>query len=191
MSALDQLMKRSVDSISSEIGRPATIVPLAISFQPSPLAAPSVASAPAVDAAAKRVAVVFNGTYTIHNTATDEHRTFSVRTQADDARFAPGKRIVALLTGPDNEEDYDGFAFVDDRGVYVWRKKQGVAGKPTSYDVFAAMIWSLATRGEVSEWFSRGYRLLMEGRCIRCNRKLTHPDSIKTGIGPECAARSK
>ena len=25
------------------------------------------------------------------------------------------------------------------------------------------------------------------GKCCRCGRKLTHPESIKTGIGPECS----
>jgi len=28
-----------------------------------------------------------------------------------------------------------------------------------------------------------------EGRCCRCGRALTHPDSIDTGIGPECAKK--
>lgn len=28
-----------------------------------------------------------------------------------------------------------------------------------------------------------------EGRCCRCARPLTHPESIATGIGPDCAGR--
>ena len=27
------------------------------------------------------------------------------------------------------------------------------------------------------------------GRCLRCGRKLTHPESIETGFGPECSGR--
>ena len=34
---------------------------------------------------------------------------------------------------------------------------------------------------------NNGFEIMHEGRCCRCNRTLTHPDSIKTGIGPECA----
>jgi hypothetical protein len=45
---------------------------------------------------------VFNGTYTI-TSPTGEHRTFRIKTQKDDARFAPGKRTIALLTGSDND----------------------------------------------------------------------------------------
>ena len=28
-----------------------------------------------------------------------------------------------------------------------------------------------------------------EGRCGKCGRKLTHPESIETGYGPECYSR--
>ena len=28
-----------------------------------------------------------------------------------------------------------------------------------------------------------------EGKCRKCNRKLTNPDSIDNGIGPECAKK--
>ena len=34
-----------------------------------------------------------------------------------------------------------------------------------------------------------GYTLLRESRCCVCNRKLTVPESIEAGIGPECAGR--
>lgn len=39
---------------------------------------------------------LFNGFYTIRNRQTGEHRTFRIATQAEDARFAPGERIVSL-----------------------------------------------------------------------------------------------
>ena len=45
-----------------------------------------------------------NGTFTVHNPATGEHRTFKVSTvQQGDLE---GRRIVALLTGPDNANSY-------------------------------------------------------------------------------------
>jgi len=40
-----------------------------------------------------------------------------------------------------------------------------------------------------SYWIGDGYTLLLEGRCVRCNRKLTHPESIRLGIGPECRTK--
>lgn len=46
---------------------------------------------------------------------------------------------------------------------------------------------SLPLRGH---WAGHGYRLLLEGRCVICNRPLTDPESIRAGIGPTCAART-
>lgn len=33
--------------------------------------------------------------------------------------------------------------------------------------------------------------VLPASNCCRCRRKLTHPDSIHTGLGPECAGHTK
>ena len=41
-----------------------------------------------------------------------------------------------------------------------------------------------------SYWLGEGYELQLEGRCVVCNRKLTHPESIRLGIGPECGNRT-
>jgi len=51
------------------------------------------------------------------------------------------------------------------------------------------MIW-LMTVSDDSDYHRKGCTILREGRCIRCNRKLTHPDSILSGIGPECALKA-
>lgn len=134
---------------------------------------------------------IFNGKYTIQNRATGEHRTFYVRTQKADAKFAPGARVAALLTGSDNDSDssYQGFGFVNNDGIRVWSSKRGtVAGKKSSWEWYAEMLWSLAVDGGASE-FAEKYSLLMEGRCVKCNRTLTEPESIRTGIGPVCDGR--
>jgi hypothetical protein len=129
---------------------------------------------------------LFNGTHTIQNRETGEHRTFRIRTQPDDAKFAPGARIVGILTGPDNTSDYKQFGFVTDDGINVWRKYRG-ADKRSAYEWYATMLWALGT-DPASAWHEK-YTILTEGRCCRCNRKLTEPTSIRTGIGPVCAGR--
>lgn len=135
-----------------------------------------------------RIATIFNGTYTI-TSPTGEHRTFQISTQPKDSRFAAGQRVIALLNGPDNTTNYQGFGFVTDNGISVWRSKQGSNNTKSQYEKFAAMVWSMAINGEQSFFYAKGCRLLVEGKCIRCNRKLTHPTSILSGIGPECAKR--
>lgn len=129
---------------------------------------------------------VFNGKYTVRNRASGEHRTFRVRTQPADASFAPGERIVALLTGSDNENDYTGFGFVNEDGVAVWRSKRAKPGEKRShFEIFAELLFSLAVDGAFSP-YAESYELLMSGTCAVCNRALTEPESITTGIGPVC-----
>lgn len=117
--------------------------------------------------------VIHNGIYTL--TLPDGgHRTWKIHTRKNHVKFAPGKRVISLLTGPDNESDYEMVGFVDDRGIKPWGRF-GHLGK------FTDVIWRLAT-GELVD----GYSLLVSGRCVRCNRTLTTEESIRRGIGDEC-----
>ena len=133
-----------------------------------------------------RVVTIFNGVYTIQNLTTGDHRTFNIRTQPHDATFAPNRRIIALLDGPDNNSNYRGFGFVEDDGITVWNKYKG-RNKKSNFDWFALMIWHIATGQPCREFDHSKYKLHLEGKCIRCNRRLSTPNSIETGIGPICA----
>lgn len=115
-----------------------------------------------------------NGRITIKHAG--KHRTFRVMTQADDDKFAPGKRIVSLLTGKNNQEDYTGFGFVEGDTIRLWRKYAD------SKD-FRAYISLLL---HPQKYQTKGYEYLIEGCCRRCNRPLTTPQSIQSGIGPVC-----
>ena len=130
-----------------------------------------------------------NGIVTIKNPATGGHRTFRIRTQPDDARFMPGRRLVSLLIGENNETDYQSFGVVDhddalagdsgDRcGIWIWRKHRD-NGSP--FPVYAEMLWNL------DKWKEKaGIEVLFASRCRKCNRTLTDPMSIELGIGPKC-----
>jgi hypothetical protein len=126
---------------------------------------------------------IFNGRFTIES-ASGQHRTFQIRTQKPDAEFAPGKRVLSLLVGPENTANYKGFAFVDEEGIHVWASK---AKQSDVYETYAEQLWSLALDGAFSLWADVGYRIMMAGRCFRCGRPLTVPQSIRDGIGPVCA----
>jgi len=123
-----------------------------------------------------------NGTITMENPVTGQHRTVCIRTQPDDDSFRPGARIASLLVGPDNSRDYQGFAFVLKNGqVLVWQRLRG-NGVPSVYDKLAVMIQDPARfEGRVNYFFAT--------KCCRCNRKLTTPASIERGTGPVCASR--
>lgn len=120
-----------------------------------------------------------NAVITVRNNATGNHRTFRLRTQKPTAKFAPGMRILSLLIGPDNTSQYKGFAFVDEDGnVYLWKRY-----KDSVFESYVALLRDpYNTYGGKLEWF-------VEGRCRVCNRRLTVPDSIESGIGPKCAGK--
>lgn len=118
-----------------------------------------------------------NGTLTVENPATGNHRTFKVRIIPTDSDFAPGERVVGLLTGSDNTRDYTWFGFVKKDRVIVWKNKRGGV-----YDTYADML----VRPEVYE-AERGVIYHWEHVCCRrCGRDLTTPESLTKGIGPTC-----
>jgi len=138
---------------------------------------------------------LFNGTYTFQNTETKEHRTFCIKTQKQDAEFAPGSRIVSLMTGTDNEKSYTGFAFIKKDRIYIWRSRRG----NKHYRFYARLLEkaipvldSAPTRSEINgniELCERKYSVKVAKKCAVCNRKLTSPESIARGVGPECAKK--
>jgi hypothetical protein len=124
-----------------------------------------------------------NGCITMRNLTKGTHRTFKVWTQSDDANFMPGKRLVGLLTGPDNTQCFRSFGVLGDDGqIYLWKKHRG-----QYFYEWAAN--ALMHPDEVADQVD----ILFEGHCRRCNRVLTDPVSIEIGLGPTCreiAARS-
>lgn len=131
---------------------------------------------------------IFNGTFTIKNLKTGEHRTFRIRRQSEKSNFAPGRRIVWLLTGQNNTTDYTPFGFINDNSVSVsvFYKKRGV-GEPSNWEKFATILQSLFHFRSASPYARYGLTMQEACTCIYCNRPLTDPLSIATGIGPECA----
>lgn len=95
-----------------------------------------------------------------------------------------GLRFVALLDGPDNTSNYSYLGFVRDGGEYVHGRKSRVGAEAPSVEVFA-WVWDHLRAGTLPAMIS----IWHEGRCGRCGRALTVPDSVARGIGPECAGK--
>jgi len=134
-------------------------------------------------------AEIHNGTYTIKNRQTGEHRTLDIKTVLpDDTRPADhfknqnsGRRTVGLLTGPDNTSNYTMVGWLEEGGIRMTQRYRD--SRPTR--AITSLLFDLALHGDDSV-FTGQYELLKEGRCLRCNRKLTTPESITKGIGPIC-----
>ncbi len=128
---------------------------------------------------------IHNGKFTF-TSPTGKHVTFQIKTQKKDSKFAPGKRVVALLTGPDNQSDYIGFGFVTDDGVEIWSRHRASRNFQWYRQLINYLVGHLPVATK-SEKFA-GYTVLESRRCLKCNRELTSPESIKSGIGPICEA---
>lgn len=124
---------------------------------------------------------IVDGYYTVQR-ENGTHITFRIRTQKDDASFAPGQQVIATLTGSDNEGEnsYRGWGFVANGDIRVWKSK---ANKVADWPKLAEALIS-------GNWKAAGVMYATEsGNCFLCNRLLTVVSSVQQGVGPICAKR--
>lgn len=137
-----------------------------------------------------------NATFTLVSRVTGQRFTYKVKSASKDRdkNWSTGNQdrstfFVSLLTGSDNENSYrylglmkakqfGGFDFIQTA------KSCAHKGSP-SFDAFA-YVWRMLD--ESAQWPSK-VEFWHEGSCCRCGRKLTVPESVANGIGPECATK--
>lgn len=102
----------------------------------------------------------------------------------------PGERrmlFVALLTGPENTRSYTYLGQVvspDTAPAYVHGKRSRIsveAPGARAIGWYLGRLFQGNPTPDVEVWHN--------GRCGRCARMLTVPESIRSGLGPECASR--
>lgn len=93
---------------------------------------------------------------------------------------------LSMLAGPDNEEDFRYIGLViPGSGDVVLGRKSNLTNESL---VVRVAKWSLKLVFSDSE-IPEGYKILHAGKCGRCGRMLTVPESIESGIGPECSKK--
>ena len=122
-----------------------------------------------------------NAVFTLRSRKTGARFTYKVsHKKGGDVSF------VSLLTGSNNERDYSYMGLLPDdaptalRGV--GRGKSCASADAPSAKAFQFLLDSVG-KGRIPD----AREIWHEGRCGRCGRKLTVPESIETGLGPECA----
>lgn len=91
----------------------------------------------------------------------------------------------AVLQGADRANDYRYVGIVDTTRMRLSATKKGLAPESRA---FRALDWILMVVDGKRD-LPEGYALMHAGRCGRCGRLLTVPESIVTGLGPECAEK--
>jgi Family of unknown function (DUF6011) len=115
-----------------------------------------------------------NATFTLHNTLKGTHLTYKVRICEDDNNLF----FVSVLTGPDNWINYKFIGSIRGEKFYFSKKSKISPDSPSV--VAFTWFWSNLHR------LPPALKVLHEGKCGRCGRKLTVPESIESGFGPEC-----
>lgn len=126
-----------------------------------------------------------NATLTLRSTSTGNRYTYRVRRAEGEAPGRPW--FVKVLYGPDNTGDY----------VYMGDIWPGTATAGGRYNLGRkSRLVPDDRRHRAFDWFFRhvqalklppGCEVWHEGRCGRCHRPLTVPESVARGLGPECA----
>lgn len=101
---------------------------------------------------------------------------------ADDE--ADSRMFVRVLTGADNEGDYTYLGTIFDRSRYAHGRRSRIGQDAPSAVAFAWAWPRLCVGVDLMNC-----EIWHEGRCGRCGRVLTVPESIDSGIGPVCAEK--
>lgn len=121
-----------------------------------------------------------NATFTVENPKGDYY-TFKVRQPKPEM-----PHFLSLLTGPDNENSYTYIGTVGKTSGEVYLTTKSRLTKE-SLPVRVAAFALRCVFG--SQTLPEGYKIRHEGKCGCCGRKLTVPESLDRGIGPECIKR--
>jgi len=126
-----------------------------------------------------------NATFTVQLSDTEWY-TYKVRVK-EGLNGGDPVHFISLLTGPDNMGDFNylGMLSPETGSVRLTRASRfSEDSRPVK------VVRRAIARLRSGEAFPEGTGVFHEGRCGRCGRKLTVPESIATGFGPECAGRN-
>jgi hypothetical protein len=140
-----------------------------------------------------------NSTFTLVSKATGRRFTYKVKSVAQDRNFQWSTNnqnrnffFVSVLTGPDNTRDsytYLGELIRQEPSghCFAWRhgRKSAVSPDALSAKGFAWFVAKIESSSDIKDVLEFWH----EGKCGRCGRTLTVPESIESGVGPECAGK--
>jgi hypothetical protein len=135
-----------------------------------------------LEAPASARTFVFAGkaTITLLSLKTGARFTYKVKR----SKTNPKLYFVSVLTGPDNEMDYHYLGTVFEDGHFRVTAKSTI-----SHEAPSALAFAWFSKLLNHSTFPTGLEVWHEGKCGACGRKLTVPESIASGLGPECRNR--
>lgn len=121
-----------------------------------------------------------NAVFTLRSEKTGNRFTYRVRQPQD---MDPKKPIwfVSVLTGSDNDSDYAYLGYIIGTSYLHGHSKSRIGAEAPSAKAASWTFHRLLHGAPIT-----GVEFFHEGRCGRCGRRLTVPESIESGFGPEC-----
>lgn len=116
---------------------------------------------------------------------------YSASPSAVTGQPAPRAWFVSLLSGPSNESDFTYLGMISEgfgnQGPsFRLTRKSRMASDAPPVKAISWTLQALYLTGQIPQ----GLQVWHEGCCCRCGRTLTVPESIATGLGPECAKKA-
>jgi hypothetical protein len=116
-----------------------------------------------------------------------KHYTYRVEHVTPEAgsKFTAPAWFAYVLAGPNNTTDFRYMGLVNPQTLRVKLTAKSKIGPHA--EALTVLNWALrCVRQQATYTPPPAYRIEHAGKCGRCGRTLTTPDSIKRGIGPEC-----
>ncbi len=136
---------------------------------------------PTIDAA--KFVLAGNATFTLRSLKTGVRYTYKVQQGEAENGAKQDRWFVKYLTGTDNESDYTYLGMIRN-GKFMLTQKSKL---PWTAVPVVAFNW--AFEHLISGQSLPNTEVWHAGKCGRCGRKLTVPESIASGYGPECASK--
>jgi Family of unknown function (DUF6011) len=142
--------------------------------------------------AQKRFVLAGNAIFTLRSLKTGKRFTYKVSKAKPNPSF-PNQGptyFVSLLNGPENTSNYQYMGLMQNFGALAWGVRQTRGSRVSAMaDSYKGIVWFL---GNVANGKPvSNVEVFHAGKCGRCGRTLTVPESIESGIGPECAKKGE
>lgn len=129
-----------------------------------------------------------SATFTI--SSPDCHFTFKIKAMASRSKPNSKTLLLSVMTGQDNESSfsYIGILVKDEIRPPAILSTKGSKVSQSAKSV-RSLLWVL-NKIKLGLELPEGYHCQHSGKCARCGRKLTTPESITLGLGPVCVGLS-
>ena len=130
--------------------------------------------------------------FTLRNNKTGARYTYQVKAKKEELQAALAKPdidvtyFISLLRGADNQADYKYLGVLRKPGKFFLTSASRL---PRTSPSVKALIWFLGVMSQERVGLGKTLEFWHEGRCARCGRVLTVPESVLRGMGDDCAGR--